>query len=202
MISLEDGRKAVEYARGIIEWHVSGKKMPDAPKEEIFNEKMGAFVTLNSYPSEMLRGCIGIPEPIMKLKDAIKEAAVSACHDPRFPPLRSDEIDSIIVEVSILTKPAEIKVKEPEEYIKKIKVGRDGLIAEQGFYRGLLLPQVAVEYGWNALQFLEETCMKAGLMPDCWRDRRTKIYSFQAHVFSEVEPWGKVVRKIDAGEVP
>ena len=138
----------------------------------------------------------------MKLKDAIKEAAVSACHDPRFPPLRSDEIDSIIVEVSILTKPAEIKVKEPEEYIKKIKVGRDGLIAEQGFYRGLLLPQVAVEYGWNALQFLEETCMKAGLMPDCWRDRRTKIYSFQAHVFSEVEPRGKVVRKIDAGEVP
>lgn len=201
MVSLDEGIEAVRYARGIIEWHVAGNEMPAEPDGEIFNEKMGAFVTINTYPSEMLRGCIGMPEPIMKLKDAIKEAAVSACHDPRFPPLRKDELDFIIVEVSILTKPEIVNVRKPEEYARKIKVGRDGLIAEHGIYRGLLLPQVATEYGWNEVQFLDETCMKAGLPPGCWKDGKTKIYSFQAHVFSETEPRGKIVRKMDAGKV-
>ena len=194
-ISFEDGEKAVRYARYVIEKHVKGEEIEDKPDGKIFEEKHGVFVTINKYPSKMLRGCIGIPEPIMPLKDALKEAAISACHDPRFPPLQENELDEITIEVSVLTKPELIKVSKPEEYIKEIKAGRDGLIIEKGFYRGLLLPQVATEYGWNEMEFLNETCMKAGLPPDCWFNEDVKIYRFQAVIFEEEEPRGRIVRK-------
>jgi len=166
MLSDYDGEIAVRYARAVVENHVAGKEMPEFEFGEVFGKKMGAFVTLNAYPDKMLRGCIGIPEPIMALKDAIKEAAVSATHDPRFPPLGKDELDKIVVEVTSLTPPELIEVESPEEYLNHIKVGRDGLIAEKGFWRGLLLPQVPVEYGWDEEQFLSQTCMKAGLPPE------------------------------------
>lgn len=191
MLSLEEGEKLVRYARDVIEKHVIGGKI-----EEIdgFEEKAGAFVTLNTFPNMNLRGCIGIPEPVMPLKKAIKEAAISACHDPRFPDLREDELDRIIVEVTVLTPPQLIE-SWPNKYKDHIKVGRDGLIVEKGFYRGLLLPQVAVEYGWNEEEFLQHTCMKAGLPPNEWMDPETKVYKFQGEVFAEEEPRGKVRKK-------
>ncbi len=155
----------------------------------------GVFVTLSSYPSMLLRGCIGFPEPIFSLASALIQAAQYACHDPRFEDLREDELNSIVVEVSILTPPKEVLVSDPKLLPKTIKVGRDGLIASNGPYHGLLLPQVPVEYGWDEEEFLRQTCVKAGMTPDMWLDKDTKISSFQADVFTEEAPRGKAVRK-------
>ena len=189
-MDLKEGEKLVRYAREVIEKHVKGEKIPDL---ENFEEKAGVFVTINKYPSHMLRGCIGIPEPVYPLNKAIKEAAISACHDPRFPDLREDELDEIVVEVTVLTPPQLIKCK-PVDYPKHIEIGRDGLIIEKGFYKGLLLPQVAVEYKWDAEEFLSQTCIKAGLPPDAWFDEETKVYKFQGEVFAEKEPSGEVIK--------
>ena len=190
MFSIEEGERLVRYAREVIERHVKGKKIDEI---ENFEEKKGVFVTINTYPKKELRGCIGIPEPIMPLKEAIREAAVSACHDPRFPDLTEDELDEIVVEVTVLTKPKLLDV-EPEEYESHIKIGRDGLMVEKGIYRGLLLPQVAVEYGWDVLDFLKHTCIKAGLPPEEWKDKKTKVYVFQGEIFSEEKPRGKIIK--------
>jgi len=189
-MKLEEGEKLVRYARKVIENHVSGKTTEDI---ENFEEKKGVFVTINTYPDRMLRGCIGIPEPIMPLRRAIKEAAISACHDPRFPDLRKEELDSIIIVFTVLTPPEPVE-SEPGDYIHHIKVGRDGLIVEQGYYRGLLLPQVPVEYNWDVETFLQHTCMKAGLPPDAWKDRRTRLYKFQGEIFAEEEPRGRIIK--------
>ncbi|MEA2053784.1 MAG: TIGR00296 family protein [Candidatus Thermoplasmatota archaeon] len=192
MLSLDEGKKAVKYARAVIENHVGGQNIQNFDFGENFYKKMGAFVTINTYPGKMLRGCVGIPGPVMPLEDAIKEAAVSATHDPRFPQLEEKELDSIVVEVTILTPPEIIAVDDASEYPKHIKIRRDGLIAERGIWRGLLLPQVPVEYGWSAEEFLAHTCMKAGLPPDAWQDETTKIYKFGGEVFSEIEPHGEI----------
>jgi uncharacterized protein (TIGR00296 family) len=105
-----------------------------------------------------------------------------------------------VVEVTILTPPEEIKVADRKELPKVVEVGKDGLIAEFGPYRGLLLPQVPVEWGWNAEEFLSQTCMKAGMSPDMWLDRRTTLYRFEGQIFAEESPRGPVARKeIDHG---
>jgi len=195
MITFEDGKKAVEFARNAIEQYVKNRKKPATSLEGIFEEKQGAFVTIHTFPSHDLRGCIGIPLPVMSLKDAILEGATSATYDPRFSPLSSEELDSIIVEVSILSPPEKIEVDNPKEYPNKIEIGRDGLIVEQGFYKGLLLPQVPVEQGWDKEEFLSHTCMKAGLMPDAWLDKSTKILKFSGKVFTETKPRGEIKEK-------
>jgi uncharacterized protein (TIGR00296 family) len=99
------------------------------------------------------------------------------------------------VEVSLLTPPQEITVKSPREYASQVKVGEDGLILQKGWARGLLLPQVPVEWNWDAEEFLSQTCIKAGLMPDAWLEQGTKIFKFQAEVFSEDKPGGEVRRR-------
>lgn len=195
-MELEDGKKAVRYARHVITKHVKNEPISVDLKDKIFEKKQGAFVTINTYPAKILRGCIGIPQPIMPLKEALKEAAISACHDPRFPDLDEKELNNIIIEVSILTEPKLINVENPEEYPDKIEIGKDGLIIERGFYRGLLLPQVATEYNWSSIEFLNEACMKAGLPPNAWLDEETKVYKFQAEVFEEKEPMGRIVKKL------
>jgi len=195
MLSLEEGKKAVMFARKIIEQKIkhSDKEIPDL--KGVFNEKQGAFVTIHTYPNHNLRGCIGIPLPVMSLKDAIAEGARSATNDPRFPPLAENELKDIIIEVTILTKPEIIKVNKPQDYLSNIEIGRDGLIAEKGFYKGLLLPQVPVEQGWNEEEFLSNTCMKAGLMPDAWLDKDIKIYRFGGQIFTEASPEGEIKEK-------
>ena len=196
MLTINDGEKAVKLAREIVERYTRKEELPKLKNYSgVFDEKRGAFVTINTYPTHNLRGCIGIPEPIMPLKNAIKEAAVSATHDPRFPPLKENELENIVIEVTILTKPQLIKVNKPQEYLEKIKIGRDGLIAEQGFYRGLLLPQVPVEQGWDVEEFLSHTCWKAGLPFDAWFDENTKIYKFEGQIFTEVKPKNGIVEK-------
>ena len=131
----------------------------------------------------------------MSLKDAIAEGAQSVTRDPRFPPLVESELDNIIIEVTILTKPELIRADDPTDYALKVEIGRDGLIVEQGFYKGLLLPQVPVEQGWDKEEFLSHTCMKAGLLPDAWFDKSTKISKFSGQIFTELEPHGEIKEK-------
>jgi uncharacterized protein (TIGR00296 family) len=95
----------------------------------------------------------------------------------------------------VLTPPELVEVKKPTDYTLKIKVGQDGLIVERGYWKGLLLPQVPIEWNWNEEEFLCQCCIKAGLPPDNWLLKETKIYRFQAIIFEELEPKGKIVRK-------
>jgi uncharacterized protein (TIGR00296 family) len=192
MIDIRDGIKSVKYARNVIEEYVKNKKIPACKFSGVFNEKQGAFVTIHTYPDHDLRGCIGVPMPVMNLCDAIAEGATSATRDPRFPPLLVKELDDIVVEVTVLSPPEIIKVHKPEDYLKNIVIGRDGLIIEQGYYKGLLLPQVPLEQGWDKEEFLSNTCIKAGLIPDAWFDKQTKIYKFSGQVFTEIKPRGEV----------
>ena len=197
-MSDEDGFQLVKLARNAVENHVMKNGKITVPNDIVkkYNEKAGVFVTLNSVSKvEELRGCVGFPMPDKELYDAVVEAAIaSASSDPRFHPVRKEELDKIAIEISVLTKPELIKVEDPRQYKERIKVGRDGLMVHWKYGSGLLLPQVAVEYKWDAEQFLCETCMKAGAMPDCWLYNDTNVYRFEAIVFKEAEPNGNVVR--------
>lgn len=170
----------LNLARHTIETYVQKGQMP--PFEPAGNKKLlehgGAFVTIHKHGR--LRGCIGYIEPIFPLYKAIMQAAVSAAtRDHRFPPLSSDELSEIDLEISILTPPKRISD------VNEIKVGRNGLIIEKGPYKGLLLPQVPTEYNWDRETFLEHTCLKAGLPKDSWKDKEVAIYTFTAQVFGE-----------------
>ncbi len=198
MYTLEDGQQAVKYARTVIEHHLNNEPVPDeaAELDEKFERKSGVFVTLNTYPDRKLRGCIGFPEPQFKLIDGIRDAAVSAAtRDPRFPPVTSRELEKIVVEVSLLTPPKEIEFEDASELPAKITIGEDGLIAERGYLRGLLLPQVPVEWDWDSEEFLGHTCMKAGMGRDGWRKGDVTFYRFSGEIFMETEPGGEIVSK-------
>ncbi len=188
MLSEAEGKFLVKLARSAIETFLNEGKIIKVPIDgnPIFKEEMGAFVTLQRNGD--LRGCIGYPEPIKPLAQAVIEVAISAAtQDPRFPKVTPPEMEEIQVEVSILTKPELIIVEKPADYLEKITVGKDGLIIEMGIYRGLLLPQVPVEWNWDIEEFLANTCMKAGLSPDCWLQEGVKLYSFQSQIFSEAK---------------
>jgi len=202
MLNQDNGVEAVRFARSTVELFVKNRKTPMSELGEVFNQKLGVFVTIHTFPEHDLRGCIGIPLPVMSLRDAIIESAQSATHDPRFPPLDQDELSNIIIEVTILTKPELVEVKQPNDYLSEIEIGRDGLIIEQGFYKGLLLPQVPVEQGWDEEEFLSHTCMKAGLMPDAWFDDNTKIFKFSGQIFTEIKPNGEIKeKKLDGSDI-
>jgi len=199
-LSLEEGRLLVKLARKAVEEYLKNRKRIRPPENipEKLMQPRGVFVTINSVEGEEkeLRGCIGLPYPTTPLAEAVIESAISsATQDPRFYPLSLEELDSVVFEVSILTPPQLVEVENPSEYPSKIKVGVDGLIIERGFYRGLLLPQVPVEWGWGEEEFLCQCCLKAGLPPDCWLMKGTKVYKFQAIIFEEETPKGEVRRK-------
>ncbi len=200
--SLEDGRMLIEFARENIEFFLKNNRVipvPDYIKEN-FNDKYGAFVTLNKHAvsGNPLRGCIGYIEPKYSLYDVIHKVSISsAIEDPRFPSVTLEEMDNIVIELSVLTPPELIIVSTPKEYRDKIVIGRDGLIAEKGWRRGLLLPQVPVDHNrnWDVDTFLNHTCQKAMLPANAWKDLDTKIYSFQAILFEEKSPRGEIERK-------
>jgi uncharacterized protein (TIGR00296 family) len=196
-ISLADGSYLVQLSRKAIEgYFASGGKVSPDRSGGVLSEPRGVFVTLESYPSRELRGCIGYPLPLKPLASSVVDCALCAAFDdPRFPPLERQELPGVAIEVSVLTVPQLVKVKSPEEYPKKIKVGRDGLIIDYGYASGLLLPQVPVEWNWNEEEFLAHLCEKAGLPKNMWRSPSAKIRSFQAQIFSEEKPGGKVVEK-------
>ena len=203
MLELEEGVAAVRLARQALEatFHphpgaesaaeVEGTRLP-----RVFDEPRGAFVTLKRHPSGMLRGCIGYPLPVLPLRAALVRAAVSAAlEDYRFRPVTPPELPRISIEVSVLTPPVPLKFSTPEEAVRTVKVGRDGLIVDGLGSSGLLLPQVAPEEGWDAQQLLDGTCEKAGLPPDSWKDPRVHLRRFEAEVFRELAPGGEVVRE-------
>jgi len=202
----EDGEFLVKLARRAVEEYlytfIKTKVPPDTPDKLL--ERMGVFVTIEKIqrdvmglPRRVLRGCIGFPEPIMPLAKATIEAAIAAAtEDPRFEPLLQEELKNIVFEVSVLSPPEPVEYSTPEELLEKIVVGRDGVIVEKGLLKGLLLPQVPVEYEWGVEEYLSNACVKAGLPPNAWRNTRLKIYSFRARIFAEVYPGGEVIERI------
>jgi len=193
VFSEEEGVRAVRTARAIIDAHVRGRGPPGLDLPESFDMPGGVFTTLKTHPGDELRGCIGIPEPVMSLRDALVRSAMSAAtEDPRFPRVGPGELDGITVEVTLMTPPEFIEVDQPEDLLDKVQVGVHGLIAVRGGMRGLLLPQVPVEQGWDTEEFLRHTCWKAGLPMGSWRDGVTRFQWFTGQVFSEVEPRGDV----------
>ena len=185
-LSDSDGVFLVKTARmAVTEFLSNGKRMKlESEREKKFSFNAGVFVTLNN--TEGLRGCIGFPMPDKKLSHGIIDAAIAAAtEDPRFSPVKTNELNDIVFEVTVLTPPVEITVTDPMEYLEKIKVGRDGLIIRNSFSSGLLLPQVPVEYGWNVEEFLQHTCEKAGLEKDTWKNEKVKIEKFEGIVYKE-----------------
>jgi uncharacterized protein (TIGR00296 family) len=183
-----EGKTAVKIARQAVEtWVTTGKHFVTREYPKSFEKKQGVFVTLHTYPEKDLRGCIGFVEPVYHLIQGIVEAAVHACQDPRFPSMTKEELDKIIVEVSVLTEPERLEVP-PSERPKSIKKGEDGLIIRKGYNSGLLLPQVAAEHKMNEREFLEAACTKAILPPDSWKEDDVEVFTFQCNVFSEKKP--------------
>ncbi|HUS78581.1 MAG TPA: TIGR00296 family protein [Patescibacteria group bacterium] len=197
-LSQVEGEYIVRLARGAIEAVLGAGEAVNTDEASVkLREECGVFVTLNKVEggSHSLRGCIGFPYPVKPLVEAIADSAVSAAlRDPRFPPVEVGEMDEIVVEVSVLTPPEVIEVASPEGYPEQVEVGRDGLIVARRDNRGLLLPQVPVEWGWDAEEFLSQCCIKAWLPPDAWLLPGTEISKFRAIIFAEVSPRGAVER--------
>ena len=191
LLSLEEGKKAVKLARKAIESYLKDKEIIKDRFSGIFEEKRGVFTTLTKHGE--LRGCIGFPYPVKRLDEAIIESAIAAAtEDPRFPPVKLEEMDEIIVEVTVLTSPKKVDAP-PLERPKAIEIGKHGLIVKYKYFSGLLLPQVAVEHNMDEEEFLTQTCLKAGLSPDCWLFNEVELYTFEGQIFKEKEPRGKVI---------
>lgn len=182
-LSETDRRLLLELARQSITEAVFRQKAPTTiPSGGILEETCGVFVTLQLRGR--LRGCIGIVEPYEPLGQAVPHCAVSAAlQDPRFSPVQPDEVPQLQIEISLLSRPAPIRLEE-------IEIGKHGLLVSNGPCRGLLLPQVAVEHKLDRQRFLEETCRKAGLLADAWQQGETEILGFSCDVFSEGESAG------------
>jgi len=198
-LSLDEGKFLINLARNTVKEYLENGKTLKPPKDtpkKLF-ERCGVFVTINSvrHGEKELRGCIGYPYPTSPLVEAVIDSAINAAtQDPRFPSLSMNELNGVVFEVSVLTPPEPVQVDNPKEYVRKIKVGEDGLIVEKGFYKGLLLPQVPVEWGWCEEEFLCQCCVKAGLPLDSWLTKGTKIFKFKAIIFEEESPLGEVKR--------
>ena len=175
--SIEEKEEMITLAKKAIEGAVKGERIEKyVPENKSLEENRGAFVTIKK--NNNLRGCIGYVLPYKPLFETIIEVAESAAmNDPRFPSVTIGEINELNIEISVLTVPEKI------EDIEKIEVGKHGIILEKSFFKGLLLPQVATEYGWDRNTFLEHTALKAGLDKDGWKDAEIKIFS--AEVFGE-----------------
>jgi len=177
-LSPQARKKLLSIAREAIEAGLHGRPYtPREPSDPQLRRRAGAFVTLHERGA--LRGCIGTFRDDLPLYRNVAEMArAAAFEDPRFPPLGREEFDRVDLEISVLTPMR--RVTHPEE----VEVGRHGLCVVQGPYRGVLLPQVAVEHGWDRETFLSHTCLKAGLPPDAWK-RGAEILVFEAEVFGE-----------------
>ncbi|NWG12271.1 MAG: AmmeMemoRadiSam system protein A [Acidobacteria bacterium] len=181
MIHLNESarKELLKLARGSLDSYFATGKVGDTrPDRPELHQLAGAFVSL--HRGDELRGCIGLIEPEGPLYRTVQRCAVSAAvEDFRFDPVTADELPEIKIEISVLSA---LKVADN---ISEIKVGKHGLYMVRGHRRGLLLPQVATDYGWDRESFLTQTCHKAGLSGDAWRDPATAIYLFEAQVFSE-----------------
>ncbi|MBI3840437.1 MAG: TIGR00296 family protein [Thaumarchaeota archaeon] len=195
-LSMDEGRAAVDLARASLVHRVRGTSpAPRSWEQGPFSELRGAFVTFytGSRAPDGLRGCIGFPYPVKKLGDAIVEAALAAAsEDPRFPPITAAELDSVVVEVSILTPPQELEPEMRTDLPSLVRIGIDGLIISSRGASGLLLPQVATDFGMGPQEFLSQACIKAGLPPEAWLAEGTEVQVYQAEIFGEETPGGSV----------
>ena len=190
-----DGEIAMGIARAAAAAEAEGREyvLPqDLPPE--FSRESGAFVTILENPSRGLRACIGYPAPIMPLGEAIAMSAIGAVHDPRFPTLTPREAAECLFEVTVLTPPEEVHYSSHEELKASIVIGRDGLMIEHMGRRGLFLPQVPVEQGWDIDEYLGHICLKAGLRYNDWKAGRPVLYTFRGEIFDE-NPDGTVARR-------
>jgi len=204
-LTQKEGETLVRLARKAVEEYLKTRKQINVPADipKKFLQPCGVFVTINSIKKgeKELRGCIGYPYPTAPLAQAVIDSAINAAtQDPRFEPLTLAELNNVVFEVSVLTPPEVVEAKKANEYPSKIKVGKDGLIVERGMFKGLLLPQVPVEWEWNEEEFLCQCSIKAGLPPDCWLMNGTKIYKFQAIIYEEEKRRGSVNRKTLGGK--
>jgi hypothetical protein len=193
--TVQDGKVLIREARRAIELYLKNGRVSRAQLPQEMDRPLGVFVTLKKHrpAGERLRGCIGFPEPIYELSRGLAKAAVSAAFsDPRFPPVGEEELPDISIEVSLLSSPRLLDVPK-RELSAAVVVGKHGIIIERGISRGLLLPQVAIEENCDSESFLALGCLKAGLPPDAWLDKKVNVYVFTARVFGEVEPGGDVV---------
>ncbi len=184
---LDEARLGIRLAHQAIEHAVkTGQKtQPPDNLPAIFDELGGVFITLHTA---LLRGCVGHPYPDQKIKDALIDAAISAAlYDYRFPPVTAGELADLKVELTLLTRPQRITD------LNSIVIGKHGLIAKKGHRQGLLLPQVATEYGWTHQEFVDQTYAKAGLMPG---ERDVELFEFEGQVFSEMHPGGEIIELI------
>lgn len=176
--SREERRMLLRLARQAMQAALVGEKLELAPPPDHLCEPRGAFTTL--HLDGKLRGCVGYVFPVRPLHRAVAETAVAAAlNDPRFLPVSPEEFPDLKVEISVLSSVALIAPQD-------IAIGRHGLLITHGSRRGLLLPQVALEYGWDVIRFLAETCQKAGLPLDAWEHGAT-VEAFTAEIFHEAE---------------
>jgi len=190
LLTADEGILAVRTARGAIDHACARKPKSDLHLTPIFAEKRGVFVTITK--AGQLRGCIGFPYPVMPLGDALDHAAkAAALEDPRFPPVKKDELESLTIEVTVLTIPVAID-GDPADRVSHVEVGKHGLIVRGMGTSGLLLPQVATDYGWDAETFLDHTCQKAGLPGRCWTSPNVEVLTFEGQIFSESPGRGTV----------
>lgn len=198
-IELDDrhGEFLVRFARKSLEYYfrVGERLKPPEDADPLLSRPGAVFVTIETYydyDHRELRGCIGVTRPVKPLLEAVVDSTLnSAFNDPRFPPMEEYELDQVTFEVSVLSE-FEYLGDTPSERIVNLQIGRDGLIVERPPYAGLLLPSVPIDHLWDKTTFLSETCIKAGLYPDCWLDPKTKVYRFRARVWRERYPMGPV----------
>jgi AmmeMemoRadiSam system protein A len=180
MSSLAEREKQLllQLARSALALAVANNSpLQDFPSEEFLQQPAGAFVTL--HRRGRLRGCVGQLPGRDSLAEVVAHCARSAAlHDSRFDPVTSAELSEIEIEVSVLSALEDVA-------LDAIEAGKHGLVVSQGRQRGVLLPQVASEFNWGAQRFLEETCVKAGLEREAWKDPATQVQAFTAEVFSE-----------------
>jgi len=199
MLSLQDGETLVKAARMAVEHHLTGVQ-PEAiqhARSEL-SEERGVFVTLLDHSrANSLRGCIGIPQPSRSLVEQTRIAAVEAAtSDYRFEPLELEEAKNrIVFEVTVLSPFEPIWVKNPLDLRENVVVGRDGLFVDGMGSQGLLLPQVAVDEGFDSEEFLSQCCIKADIPPDAWLTGEVRVSRFQGQIFSEERPGGRVVER-------
>ena len=181
MLTQTQRQTLLSIARRSIEAVLDGRRPELDPSllDDDLKRPSGAFVTLHTHRGE-LRGCIGSIQAVAPLCEAVLANAINAAfRDPRFYPVQREELAELQIEISVMSP------IEPVTNVEEIEVGRDGLIVSRGTRAGLLLPQVATEYGWDRETFLQQTCVKAGLPPDAWHSPDTRIERFSAEVFGE-----------------
>lgn len=204
-LALEDGALLVRIARESVRGYLEFWREPElgGGVPEKLMRPGAAFVTIERVveprggggPGYELRGCIGSTRPVEPLAVAVAKVAIEAAvGDPRFPPMRRDELDRVVFEVTVLG-PLEELPSSPAARIGAVEIGVHGLLVEKPPHAGLLLPQVAVEEGWDPAIFLTWACIKAGLPGTCWHEEEVRIYRFTGRVFREREPWGDVYER-------